>query len=73
MAPAELFSYFMQLGVGLHAAEETLRALYRVFGELNVDGRIISKGLWSPTSPDVNTSFSALGKTKKRCVCQQST
>jgi hypothetical protein len=35
-----------------HTAKETFRALRRVFGEVNGEDRIISKGLWPPGSPD---------------------
>jgi hypothetical protein len=35
-------------------AQETIRALRGVFGEINGEDRIISKGLCPPRSPDLN-------------------
>jgi hypothetical protein len=55
LAPAEeRFGYFMQGGVTPHTAKETISALRGVFGEINEEDRIISKGLWAPRSPDLN-------------------
>jgi hypothetical protein len=66
LAPAEeRFNYFMQDSTTPHAAKETIQALRSVFGEFNGEDRIISKGLWSPRSPDLNPSdFHLWGKLK---------
>ncbi|PNF15704.1 hypothetical protein B7P43_G12455 [Cryptotermes secundus] len=66
LAPAEeRFGYFMQDGATPHTAKETIRALRGVFGELNGDDRIVSKGLWPPRSPDLNPcDFYLWGKLK---------
>jgi hypothetical protein len=48
-----------------HAAKETIRALRGLFGEINGEDRIISKGLWLPRSPDLNhCDFYLWGKLK---------
>jgi hypothetical protein len=45
-APAEdRFGYFMQDGATPHTPNETIRPLCGVFGEINGEDRIISKGL----------------------------
>jgi hypothetical protein len=41
----ESYSYFMQDGMTPHTAKETIQALRTVFGELNGENGIISKGL----------------------------
>jgi hypothetical protein len=52
LAPAEeRFDYFMQDGATPHTAKETIPALRGVFGEINREDRIISKGLWPTGSP----------------------
>jgi hypothetical protein len=68
LAPAEeRFGYFMQDGAAQHTAKEIVRALSGVFGELNGDDIIISKGLWPPRSSDLNPcDFYLWGKLK--CV-----
>jgi hypothetical protein len=45
----------MQDGGTPHTAKETIWALRGVFREVNGEERIISKGLWPPRSPDLNT------------------
>jgi hypothetical protein len=46
LAPAEeIFSYFMQDGTTPHTAKETIRVLRGVFGKINGEDRIISKGM----------------------------
>jgi hypothetical protein len=46
LAPAEeRFGYFMQAVMTQNTATETIRALRGVFGEINGQDRIISKGL----------------------------
>jgi hypothetical protein len=59
-------------GAGPHTAKETIQALGYMFGELNADGTIISKGLWPLRCPDLKPLILFVGKTKKCCVCQQS-
>jgi hypothetical protein len=55
----------MQDGVTPHTAKEIIQALCGVFGELNGEDRIISKGLWPPRSPDLNPcDFYLWGKLK---------
>jgi hypothetical protein len=75
LAPAEeRFRYFMQESTSPHTAKETIQALRGVFGELNGEDIIISKGLWPSRSPDLNPcDFYLLGQLEKCCVCQQST
>jgi hypothetical protein len=50
----ERFSYLTQDGATPHTAKGTMWALHCVFGEINGEDRIISKGLWLPRSPDLN-------------------
>jgi hypothetical protein len=70
LAPAEERSgYFMQDGPTPHTANKTIRALDGVFGELNGEYRIISKGLWPPRSPDLNTCGFYLPGKLKGVVC----
>jgi hypothetical protein len=58
-------SYFMQDGATPHTANETIPALGGVFGELKGEDRNISKGLWPPTSSDLNPcDFYFWGKLK---------
>jgi hypothetical protein len=42
----------MQDGAIPHTAKETIQALHGVFAKLNVHDKIISKGLWPPSSCD---------------------
>jgi hypothetical protein len=51
----ERFGYFIQDGATPHTAKGTIRELRGVLGEPNGEGRIISKGLCSPRSPDLNS------------------
>jgi hypothetical protein len=61
----ERFGYFMQDGATPHTAKETIRALSGVFGEINGEDTIISKGLWPPRSPGLNPcEFYLWGKLK---------
>jgi hypothetical protein len=61
----ERFGYCMQDGATPHTAKETILALRGVFGELNGEDRIITKGLWPPRSPDLNPcDFYFWGKLK---------
>jgi hypothetical protein len=54
-APAEeRFGYFMQDGATPHTAKETIRDLRGVFGEINGEEIIISKGFWPLRSPHLN-------------------
>jgi hypothetical protein len=46
------FRYFKQDGVTPHTANQTIWALRDVFGEINGEDRIISKGLW-PLDPQI--------------------
>jgi hypothetical protein len=66
LTPAEeRLGYFMQDGVIPHTANETIQALRGVFGEINGEDKIISKGLWPPRSPDLNPyDFYLWGKLK---------
>jgi hypothetical protein len=42
-----------------------MQALHGVYGEINGENRIISKGLWPPRSPDINPcDFHLWGKLK---------
>jgi hypothetical protein len=55
LAPAEEgYGYFMQDGMTPHTAKETIWVLCGIFGEINGENRIISKGLWLPRSSDLN-------------------
>jgi hypothetical protein len=59
----------MQDGTTPHRANETIRALCGVFGELNGEDRIISKGLWLSTPPDLKPyDFYLWGKLKRLCM-----
>jgi hypothetical protein len=63
----------MQDGAIPHTTKETIWTLCSVFGELNGDDRIISKGLWSYRSPDLNPLFLFVGKSQNCYIHQQST
>jgi hypothetical protein len=55
LAPAEeRVDSFMQDGATPHTAKEAIEALCRVFGKINGEDRIITKGLWAPRTPDLN-------------------
>jgi hypothetical protein len=55
MEPAEArLGYIIQDGASPRTAKETIWELCSVSGELYADDRIISKGVWSPRSPDLN-------------------
>jgi hypothetical protein len=52
--------HFMQNGANPHTGKETIRTLRSVFGEFNVENRIISMGFWASRSPDLNPCDSYL-------------
>jgi hypothetical protein len=55
----------MQDGATQHITKETIRALHGVFGEINGEDRINSKGLWPPRSPDLNPCHFICGENSK--------
>jgi hypothetical protein len=55
----------MQDSTTPHTAKETIRELSGEFGKFNGDGKIISKGLWFPRSPDLNPCDFFCGENSK--------
>jgi hypothetical protein len=49
----------------LHTANETIREPRGVSVEMNVEDRIISKNVWPPRSPDLNSCDFYLGENSK--------
>jgi hypothetical protein len=60
----ERFGYFMEYDVTPHTAKATIRALRGVFGEINGEDRITSKGR-PPRSQDPNPVIFICGENSK--------